>query len=138
MLSTTSARVAPMPINRSIDHETRIVTTQCWGAMTHSDIQVEQRTFWMQDWLNGYGEIFDMRKADFTDILGTRSRYAAVVASSDQTDLVPVAMVFDQQNPSQKELASRYIEDRRALSEVSTCEGFEDFQQAEQWLKQRL
>ena len=127
-----------MPIDRSIDHDSRIVTTRCSGIMTNSDIQVEQRTFWMQDWLNGYGEIFDMREADFSEILGPRSRYAAVVASSEQTDLVPVAMVFDDQNASQNELANRYIEDRRALSELSTCEGFEDVQQAEQWLKLRL
>ncbi len=127
-----------MPIHRSIDHESKIVTTRCSGSMTNADIQVDQRTFWSQDWLTGYGELFDMRDADFAAILGARSSYAAVVASDEATDLVPVAMVFDASNETQTELAARYMEDRRALSAASTCEGFTDLAQAAAWLEQKL
>ncbi len=127
-----------MPIRRTIDHAGKVVTTQCEGLMTTADIQVEQRLFWSQDWVADYGEIFDMRAADFRDVLAARSRYAPVVASNEAANLVPVAMVYDQSDETQSALATRYIEGRRALSGKSTCAGFNDISAAETWLRQRL
>ncbi len=127
-----------MPITRNIDHSNKVVITRCHGEMTETDIQVDQRTFWSQDWLQGYGEVFDMRAADFTEILGMHSRYAAVVASNEQTNVVPVAMLFDTDNESQRLLAQRYITGRRALSDDITCEGFDDLAEATAWLAQKL
>ncbi len=127
-----------MPIRRTIDHAGKVVTTRCEGVMTVADIQVEQRLFWSQDWVSGYGEIFDMRQADFSDVLAARSRYAPVVASSVATNQIPVAMVYDQADATQLALASRYIEGRKSLSEESTCEGFDNIGAAETWLRQRL
>lgn len=127
-----------MPITRNIDHSAKIITTRCKGLMTDTDIQVEQRTFWAQDWLSGYGEVFDMREADFSAILDAHSRYAGVVASNEQTNLVPVAMLFDENNDSQRQLAERYINGRRALSDHSTCEGFQDLTSATRWLAEQL
>ena len=79
-----------------------------------------------------------MREADFSTILDTHSRYAAVVASNEETNLVPVAMLYDVTNESQVKLAERYINGRRALSDHSTCEGFEDLAAATSWLAERL
>lgn len=127
-----------MPIRRTIDHAGKVVTTQCEGLMTLADIQVEQRLFWSQDWIAGYGEVFDMRAADFSEVLAARSRYAPVVASNENANLIPVAMVYDHRDETQSALATRYIEGRRALSDQSICEGFEDISAAENWLRQRL
>ncbi len=125
-----------MPIQRVIDHDSRIVTTRCEGVMTDTDIQVTQRTFWAQDWAAAYAELFDMRAADFSGIVGERSsRYAAVVASDKTANLVPVAMVFDPQNEAQTVIATRYVANRNAMSDEAACAAFEDTAAAEQWLR---
>ncbi len=127
-----------MPIERTIDHDTRIVTTRCTGRMTSDDIQVEQRMFWAQDWVAGYGELFDMRDADVSALVAERSRYAGVVSSNEATDLVPVAMLHDGTDEAQLALADRYMAGRRAMSQQPTCEQFDDPQAARAWLLSRL
>lgn len=127
-----------MPIERTIDHDNRIVTTRCVGRMTSDDIQVDQRMFWAQDWVAGYGELFDMRGADVSALVADRSRYAAVVASDEVTDLVPVAMLHDGSDEAQRALSDRYVAGRRAMSSDPACEEFDDVRAAQAWLRSRL
>ncbi len=127
-----------MPIHHLIDHADRIVTTDCSGRMTDEDIQVDQRIFWAQDWTAGYGELFDMRGADFSGIAGTRSRYAGIVASDEAAALVPVALLCDPDDDGQRSVADRYVEGRRAMSAESTCRAFDDSAAAMAWLRTQL
>ena len=125
-----------MPIRRTINHDDRIVFTRCEGVMTDHDIQVDQRMFWTQDWVASYGEVFDMTHADVTQLGKTRSQYAAVVASDEATNLIPVAMVYA--NDSHKALADRYIEGRNGLSDKALCAAFPTADQALDWLTEQL
>lgn len=127
-----------MPIQRSIDQQTRIVTTQCLGRMTDMDVHVDQRAFWTQDWVSGYGELFDMREADFSGLTGERSRYAPVVASNTTAAAVPVALLHDAADAAQVNLARRYVEGRLAQGGQPTCRAFTEAEAATAWLSEQL
>ena len=125
-----------MPIRRTIDHESRVVITQCVGVLTDHDIQIDQRTFWSQDWIAGYGEVFDMAAADVSQVGKNRSRYAAVVAADETTSKIPVALVYA--NETQRALAERYIKGRRDLSSDATCAMFDNPDEALVWLREQI
>lgn len=127
-----------MPIRREIDHEGRIVRSICEGEMTAEDIQIDQRTFWTQDWLREFGEIFDMREADFSALVDYRSRYAAVATSDEQVKDVPVAMLHSDRHPSQRKVADQYVRARQVLDDVERCREFDDAEEAEAWLRAQL